>query len=164
MKTIVILIFLLYAFSSCFEYPPLKTGHEGQILPSFTFMLTDSITKINTDNIKEGQPFAIFYFSPDCPYCRAQIRSILDHHEQIKDRNFYFLSNSNCTEVKKIINEFDLFKYSNIVTAIDSKNVFSDYFFISTVPYMAVFDQKKKLKQVFIGKTDFDKINLLLQN
>lgn len=161
MKTIVVMT-LVACLVGCLEHPPIKTGFEGKKLPSFSFMLSDSLSHFSTDSIKSGSSFIVFYFSPYCPYCRAQIRDIVKNEESLKGVNFYFLTNYSCTEIRPMIKEFDLDRFKNITIAIDSSSAFVSYFYIPNIPYLAIYDKEKRLKQVYVGRTDIKKMKALL--
>jgi len=162
MKISITIILLPVLLISCLEHAPIKTGFEGKKLPTFKFLLTDSTSILSTDSIKNGRSFILLYFSPNCPYCRAQIRDILKHDQQLQKTDFYFLTNYTCSEIKPMIEEFQLDKYKNITIAIDPNGDFVKYFFIPNIPYLAIYDKEKKLKQVYVGRTNFNEISKLL--
>jgi hypothetical protein len=53
---------------------------------------------------------------------------------------------------KSYYEKYELNKYSNIKAGIDYNETFVNYFDASTVPYLAIYDKNKKLKQVLQGK------------
>jgi len=73
------LMFISVAFASCREekvQEPYKTGMEGKPLPAFAIQLLDSVSYLHSENIPDGKKLILFYYSPTCPYCRAQIRVV----------------------------------------------------------------------------------------
>src|SRR5438552_502399 len=98
-------IALLLCVSGCLQNPPMKTGLEGRRLPSFSILLMDSTTRLNTDSIDSGKPFVMFYFGPDCPYCRAEIRDIIQHNAQFNNIKFYLVTAYPFSDVKRFVNE-----------------------------------------------------------
>jgi len=60
-----------------------NTG-EGETIPSFDFLLSDSITRVNTATIPEGTPIALLYFSPDCEHCQHETETIIHHMDSLK--------------------------------------------------------------------------------
>ena len=149
-------IVLCFCISACFHYPPPKTGLEGKPVPSFSFLLTDSTTRLTTDSIKPGRPFMLFYFNPDCPYCKAQLQEIIQHRAQFSNTTIYLLSNDPVNVVRAFFNEHQLNKYDNFITGVDYSNFLSGYFYITQVPYLAIYDNERRLREVFIGKTDIN--------
>jgi peroxiredoxin len=157
-----LIILILAVLTGCLQHPPMKTGFEGKKLPQFTFLLPDGKSKLNTDSIKSGKSFVVFYFNPNCPYCRAEIRDMLKHNKQFQKTEYYFLTNYTTGQVKPMIEEFKLDKYKNITVAIDQNSDFIKYYFIPNVPYLAIYDSQKRLQQVFVGRTGFETINKIL--
>jgi thiol-disulfide isomerase/thioredoxin len=146
------LIIIIACLEGCFGAEPQKTGKEGKPLPQFSLLLTDSITWINTAQLPTGKPIAIYYFSPYCPYCKAQTEEIIEDMDKLKDINFYFISRFPMPTIKAFQKAYQLNKYANIITSMDTSSFASDYFEISAVPYIAIYNKNKKLNKTFIGK------------
>jgi thiol-disulfide isomerase/thioredoxin len=161
MKNIIVIVLSL-SFSGCLHPPQPKTGQEGKILPSFSMKLTDDKTVLNTDSIESGKPFVILFFSPYCPTCRAEIRDLIDHNTQKEDLKFYLLTNHPINDLKKFSSEFQLNKYKNIVAGVDFKNYYASYLFITTIPYLAIYDKEKRLRQVMVGKTGYEEVKKII--
>jgi len=145
---------VLILLSSCYgkKPPMIKTGKEGQLMPVIDLKLIDTNQHFNTRDIPKGKPSILFEFEPWCPFCKAQTKSILSHIESFKDVNLYFLTNSTYPEFKKFYDRFELQKYPVIKAGIDYQYIFAQYFKTGQVPYMAIYDKDRKLKQVLQGK------------
>ena len=87
-----IMFITVASLAGCFASDPQKTGKEGKTLPEFSMLLTDSNTWIKTASIPTGKPIVLMYFSPYCPYCKAQTKSIVEDMDQLKEIQFYFIS------------------------------------------------------------------------
>lgn len=141
------------------------SGLEGYPLPTFNLLLTDSTTQLNTNNIRIGQPFVLFYFSPSCPYCRAQTEEIKDNIKSLKQIQIYFITAFPLAKIKDFEKHYSLSKYNNITVAQVYDTSFFKYFKIPVVPYIAIYDREKKLKEVLIGKTSLNDIkDIALKN
>lgn len=147
------LFFIIVFLAGCFGAEPQKTGKEGKPLPEFSILLTDSITLIHSQNFSTNKPFALLYFSPHCPFCKAQTKKIIEDKEMLQGIHFYFISNFPLSEVKTYIKEFQLDKQPNITVALDSANFVNDYFEVPGLPFIAVYGKNKKLNQAFLGQT-----------
>jgi thiol-disulfide isomerase/thioredoxin len=150
------------ALFGCFGAEPQKTGKEGKPLPAFTMQLPDSIHTIHSQNIPAGKPFILFYMSPYCPYCKAQTKQMLEHMDDLKDVNIYFLSTFPIPTLKTFIEENQLQKYPNIQIGVDSANIVGDYFEITGIPYIAVYNKDKKLNKSYMGKVYISQIRKAL--
>jgi thiol-disulfide isomerase/thioredoxin len=130
-----------------------KTGLEGRLLPSFTLLLSDSLTHLNTADIPTGKPFIIVGFSPYCTHCQQEMLDIIAHIKEFGDTSIYFVTAFSYPDLKKFCEWYHLDKYPNIVAAVDSKNVFLPYMKAAGIPYAAIYDAKKRLKEVLPGQT-----------
>jgi thiol-disulfide isomerase/thioredoxin len=149
-KTFILILFACLA--GCHSHPSaVITGMEGKPLPSFDFLLMDSSTRINTKSILPGKSFVIFYFNPYCPYCRAQTSDMIAHIESLKDTRVYFLSSFPFPMVKEYYNHYELKKYPNFIVAQDEAGYFGSYYKTPGVPYIAIYNTKRQLKQVLMG-------------
>jgi peroxiredoxin len=135
----------------CYSRKPEKTGKEGKAIPEFSLLLTDSTTWLNIGKSKSQTPIVLFYFSPSCPYCKAQTKEIIEDIDKLKDIKFYFISSFPITFLKAYNKEYNLTRYPNITTGMDTAHTVSDYFEILGVPYIAIYGKDKKLKQSFMG-------------
>lgn len=152
-------IFLLALLGSCFgKQPVLKTGLEGKPLPEFTILLQDS-TSFKSTSIPGEKPFILFYFSPGCPYCRAQMREFAKTKAKTKSISIYALATESMNEVKAFYKEFALDKVPNIKVGVDNTYFLDNYFHPDGVPYMAVYGKNRELKRVFSGKTDLNLVS-----
>ncbi len=151
MKQLIICI-IIFTLAGCFGAEPKETGLEGKAMPDFNLLLPDSITWIHTRDIPAGKSVALFYFSPFCPYCRDQTKEITEDMEKLKHIQFYFITSLSLQDLKAFRKEYNLDKYPNIVTAVDTARAVSDYFEIAGVPYMAIYNRNKQLNKTYEGK------------
>jgi thioredoxin-related protein len=158
MKNIGMSLLLLAIFSCHGRRTIVISGLEGKPLPSFNMLLTDSITYLKSENIPVGQPFVLFYFSPFCPYCKAQVEKIKQEIKIIKDLQFYFIAEFPLYQIKQYDQHYGLSNYTNITLAQVRDTSFSKYYNIHGVPYMAVYNKQKKLKEVLLGISDVEVI------
>jgi thiol-disulfide isomerase/thioredoxin len=129
-----------------------KTGLEGKNMPSFNLLLMDSTTKLNTNKIPRGEPIVLFYFSPLCPYCRAQTEEMIRNINSLSNIRFVMISNFPFRLIKGYYDHYELVKYPNITVGQDFEVYFNNYFQPKGVPYIAIYDSNKKLQQAILGK------------
>ena len=149
---------LVICLLGCYEIPPVKTGLEGKPLPFFNLLLIDSITHFNTKNIPAGKPTVLFFFSPDCPHCRALTKEIVSDMKTFKNVQFYILTSFPFELLKKYYDHYKLKNYSNITVGQDVASYFANYFKATGVPYIAIYSKEKRLKQVLVGKVSTSRI------
>jgi thiol-disulfide isomerase/thioredoxin len=148
---------VLIACSGCLQKYPIKTGLEGKTLPSFNILLQDS-TVLNIGTSSKENPVILYYFNPSCPYCRTQMQEIIDSYEKLRNIQFYVFTTWPYSEMKSFYDRFKLYKYPEIKVGVDMTNFFASYFDAKVVPFLAIYGKDKKLKEVFIGKIDADKM------
>jgi thiol-disulfide isomerase/thioredoxin len=136
----------------------MKTGLEGKLMPDIDLILVDTNSHFNTANIALGKPTVLFSFEPWCPYCKAQTKALISKIESLKDVNICFLTNSTYPGFKEFYDRFHLEKYPNVKAGIDYKYGFARYFQTNQIPFLAIYDRSKKLKQVLIGRNYFSTI------
>ena len=138
--------------NACKNNSLLKTGREGKPIPQFSLLLPDSISYFNTKSLPAGKPVVMFLFSPQCPYCKAQVRAITEDINELKDIQFLIFTIPPFNGMKTFYDEFKLANYKNITTGIDTGNFFGNYFKTVQVPYLAIYGKNQKLNQSFLGK------------
>lgn len=151
MKLITVFLCLVW-ICGCVERNPVKTGMEGKPLPSFNLLLPDSTTYFNTAEIRGGTPIVLYYFSPRCPYCHAQMEDIVDNISTLKDIKFYVITSWPFSEMNNFYKHYQLRQYPNITVGYDYTYFFEKFFKITGVPYTAIYAKDKKLREAFIGK------------
>ena len=164
MKTTITFLSIAIGLIGCFSDPLAKNGLEGKPMPDASLLLSDSASYLNTKNIPEGHSAVIFYFSPHCPYCRAQMKEITEKSGQLKNTHIYAMTLSNFKDFKEFYDEFRLGRYSNITAGIDYTDSIARYFKIKVVPFTAVFNAKKRLSKSFVGNITAGKIKEALED
>jgi thiol-disulfide isomerase/thioredoxin len=152
-STLCLFLLLGWTLFTAFTGPAtVKTGMEGRLLPAFDLLLTDSSTHFNTATIPTGEPVIVIGFSPWCIHCQAETRDIIKHMQQLKNTRIYYVTAFPFGQMKEFYKFFKLAQYPNIVMGRDSTNYFLKYFKATGVPYTAIFDSKKRLKQIIPGE------------
>jgi hypothetical protein len=153
------LLVTLIVISGCqSRNKPIVTGLEGKQLPAFNILLPNGSSIINTLSDVGHQSIVLFYFSPQCPYCRNQMREIVDRISSLKSIKFYVFTSWPLKETQSFYKEYELYKYPNLVVGVDYNNFFKEHFKAQGVPYMAIYGKDKKLKQAFIGNVNTKQI------
>lgn len=153
-----IALLLIFAYCGCIDRNRMTTGLERKPMPSFDLLLYDSVTRLNTNSIPEGKPIVLFSFGPDCPFCREEMKDIVDNYKQLQGIRFYAFTSAHFRDMKRFYAFCGLQKQKNIIVGIDSANFFSGYYGTPGVPYLAIYDPQKRLKRALLGKITIDLI------
>lgn len=133
-------------------------------LPSIDLLLPDSLTHINTNEIKGGKFIALLYFSPDCEHCQHETKTILHHIDSLRDVRFYFISNDSLNKIKIFRSVFHLEKYSNITLGWDTQFLFPRHFKGAYPPYLVLYDRRLQQLGTFEGGLEASKMIALVNN
>jgi thioredoxin-related protein len=153
-------LLIIYLLSLCGCIPELPERHalKGARLPSFPILFTDSITRLNTDQLTVGKPLVLIYFGPDCSHCQALTEELIAHISQLKDVRFCFIATASLKEIKHYNEQYQLSKFDNITIGQDYTAHFVKYFNVVGTPYLAFYDREKRLIQDGPGRLSIDKI------
>ena len=123
------------------ETPPFLVKKDW---PSFELLLTDSsVYKSNTPN---PYPFyTIIYFSPDCGHCIETTEQIIRKSDSLQNTLLVMAAYKPIEELKNFTEKYHLNLFPNIRVGRDSRYFIVPYFRISYTPFVAVFDDKRKL-------------------
>lgn len=146
------ILFISMTWSSCMQEKPqkaFKTGLEGKPIPSFVIQLLDSSSFIHSEQIADDKKFILFYFSPTCPYCRSQMRDMVNNIEKFKDEPLYVVTNADLKSTKAFANYFKLKQLNNVIVGRDTGNVVLSTYRLNTVPFTAYYDKNKLLKAAY---------------
>jgi thioredoxin-related protein len=163
MKRILISL-LSFCLLSCYNNASKKNGLINTPIPDFNILLMDSMTHINTNKIPAGNPIIFLFFSPDCPYCKAQTEEIAANMNSFSDVKFYIISTFPFTEIRDYSNKYQLYKYQNVIVGQDYAFYFGNHFKPQGIPYMVIYTKEKKLKKILLGKIDANKIKEYIAN
>lgn len=152
MKTLIagLLIFCLVSCKS--------SSHDAGDIPSFNFLLPDSVTQVNTSTIQKGRPTVLLYFSPDCEHCQAETSFIIRHMDSLRHVQFYFLTNDSIERIKVFKAVYKLDKYDNITVGWDNQFFFPRIFKGAMPPYSVLYDKDKKQQKIFQGDEEAEKL------
>lgn len=160
MKLILVRCLLTLMITACRETPAVKTGFEGKEMPSFSLLLPDSTTYINTSDIPKGKATILLYFSPECPYCRAQIKDIVENMSFLNNVNILLFTTWPFEEMKSFYTQYKLSEFKNLATGVDFNNYFKYHFKAFKVPFLTIYGSDRKLKSAYAGRM---RINQLIK-
>lgn len=163
-KLLLTILSIPFFLSSCSTKKLDKNTLAGNPMPSFQLLLMDSITYINSSTIPNDKPIVMLFVSPYCPHCREQTENIIANIKSLNKVRIYFLTTFSLDEIKQFNNQYGLSKYENIIVAQNNDFRFVDYFNISSIPFIAIYDKEKILKKVMIGKVDASRIRKIALN
>jgi AhpC/TSA family len=140
--------FILYSCQS----PQDKYISSIYTVPSFDILKMDSTTVVHAEEMPCGKSVVIVYFRPDCPHCQKETKNLLGNIDKLANIQIYFLSGAPLSAVKDYCNHYQLDKYSNITIGTDYNHSFAHIYKPGSVPFTAIYNQRKKLVGIYKGE------------
>lgn len=131
-------------------------------LPAFNLLMTDSSTIFNTYNIPEGKPTVLMFFSPDCDHCQQTTRALTDRMDSLKQVQFYLFTPMSLSMIRDFAAKQHLGQYKNITIGQDYEYFFPGFYGASYVPYVAVYDRKKRFVKMWEGRVKIEDVMAVL--
>jgi thioredoxin-related protein len=135
-----------------------NTSMEGTPMPTFNLLKTDSKTIVSTNYGSNNKAIVFILISPSCPHCNAVIKDVTKHISTLSKIQFFIISPFPMEEIKALDKQYQLNKYKNVTIARDSEFFFQNYFKVKGVPFIAVYNNMKKLKKVLVGEVPSEEI------
>lgn len=142
------------AMTACHDPRENKALKGIQVLPHFAILAMDSSRVLSTEQIPTGQPCVFFYFDPNCEHCQKETREIMQNQQEFRSVRFYFLSSAGLKEINNFYNTFHLDSLANSFVGADYQYTFFNAFLPSSVPYIAIYNNRKILTKMYNGEAD----------
>jgi thiol-disulfide isomerase/thioredoxin len=133
-------------------------------LPAMMLTTLDSAGTINFYDIPEGRPTVLYFFSPDCDHCHITAKALLEHMDEMKGADFYFFSFMPLAMIRSFAEEHHLASYKNITVGKDFQFFFPSFYGATTVPYLVVYDRRKRLVKLYNGGIKPAELAALIQS
>lgn len=146
------IILLTILLMGCYSREPEKTGKEGQPIPDFKLMHSDTVTHFWSKDIKDDNPTVFVYFGTHCPYSRAEIQEIVDNIDDLSDIRFYLITPESLKDMAKYTESYHLYGMDNLMVGQDCESFFEKHFDANVVPYNFIYGKDHRLKAVFPGQ------------
>lgn len=130
---------------------------------NYPISLLDS-SSINIDSIISTQNSILLFFSPDCPYSKAQINIILENKQILRDFKIIAVTNYPYAVTKAFYIEHKIDIFPNLVMGVDRHDSFINYFNITSVPFLAFINKEKKLIKTSEGVMSSDEIETVTES
>lgn len=133
-------------------------------LPPFNILLQDSSTVFNTYNVEEGKPTILFFFSPDCDHCQMITDSLVKYMPEMKKADFYMFTFMPLSMLRPFAEQHGLNSLKNVTVGKDYDFFFPMYYKAETVPWLVVYDRKKRLVKAWNGGVKMPELIRMLNN
>lgn len=160
MKKLCLLIFtFLFSFSIFSQQEPTEPLYKRfPTPPPFQLLHTDSSTILTDKDMKKNKPVFIMIFSPDCDHCQHHAEEMVNKREQFKDIQIVMASTQSLAKVKEFYKTYQLDKLENLIIGQDREYILGTYYKMKSLPFLAFYDKKGNLIDVFEGALPIDKV------
>lgn len=126
--------------------------------PPFRLLSTDSTTILTDKEITKNKPVFIMVFSPDCDHCQHHAEEMIKKREEFKDIQIVMASTQSLTKIKEFYSKYQLEKLDHLIIGQDREYILGTYYKMRSLPFLAFYDKKGKLIDVFEGALPIDKV------
>lgn len=100
----------------------------------------------------------LMLFNPQCEHCRQATEDLLKNIDKFKDIQIIMSTSMLFDSMMTFREKYQLAQFENIVVAQDPNFFLPTYFMINSLPFLAFYDKKKELIEVFEGSLPVKKI------
>ncbi|HLF47222.1 MAG TPA: thioredoxin fold domain-containing protein [Chitinophagaceae bacterium] len=149
-------LFFFVAFSQQDSIQPLYKRFPTA--PPFKLLSTDSSTIFTNKDIKKNKPVFIMVFSPDCDHCQHHAEEMVNKKDQFKNIQVVMGTMQSPSKVKDFYINYQLEKLDHLIIGQDREYILGTYYKMKSLPFLAFYDKKGKLIDVFEGALPIDKV------
>ncbi|MEZ5017689.1 MAG: hypothetical protein R2800_11595 [Flavipsychrobacter sp.] len=128
------------------------------VMPAFEILHMDSSTITNTAYAPKDRPVIFVFFSPDCEHCTITIRELLNNRQELNNAKIYLFTPLTFDKLKPVYDKLRLASYKDVVVGKEFRYFFYKFYSPVHVPYIAIYNKKKKLVSVYDGGTSLEQI------
>jgi thiol-disulfide isomerase/thioredoxin len=155
-----IIVFLLMACfasaqSDSVPRPPYQRFPKNMPLK---LLLVDSVTNFTRDDLDKKKQVMIMLFSPDCEHCQHETEGIIKNIEKFSNIQIIMSTTRPFDKMKEFYQRYDLGRFANIVMGNDRSFLLPVYYNIRNLPFLAFYNKKKDLIDVFEGALPIEKV------
>jgi len=159
MKTPLLFLIFNLIFLNCFSQtepePPYK---RFPTIPPLKLLLTDSATIFTEKDLKKNQQVFVILFNPECEHCQKETEELIDNIDEFKKIQIVMSTTLPFDKMKIFYEKNELGRFKNITVGQDKYYLLPTFFRISNLPFLAFYDKKGKLIDVFEGALPVKKV------
>lgn len=159
MKRLIAVLAFVFAALAAFAQNNSEPAYKRfPTLPPLKILLTDSTTWYTKANIPVKKATMIVIFDPECDHCQHETEEIVKNIDKFKDITIVMASPAQFPKIKSFYARYNLKRFSNIVMGRDTGHVLPTFYKISSLPFLAFYNKKGDLIDVFEGNLGVPKI------
>ena len=129
-----------------------KSRAQSTALPPFKMMLSNG-RMFSADELPQGKPVVLIYFSPDCDHCQKLMNAFFKNINQFQNAEVVLVTFKPVEEVARFEQGYQTTKYPNIKVGTEGTTFYLRSFYrMDRTPFTALYDKGGKL--VYAYRTD----------
>ena len=113
--------------------------------------------------IYKRNPVYLCILISECIYCKSETKKIQERLEDFNEVQLIFISFEKKDIIQQFAKDYELLDQENVLFLEDRKGDFSKLFDVTSIPFMVIYDEQKKLLKKFKGATNINAIVEVLQ-
>lgn len=160
MKKVFVLKVLILFFLSSFAQQDLSQPLYKRFPtpPPFKLLATDSATIFTDKDLKKNKAVFVMVFSPDCDHCQHHAEEMVNKRDEFKDIQVVMGSMQSLSKIKEFYFTYQLDKLDNLIIGQDREFILGTYYKMKSMPFLAFYNKKGMLIDVFEGALPIEKV------
>jgi thioredoxin-related protein len=141
------------------QQPPGEAPYRRfPVYPPVKLLLPDSSTYYSKADLPKKSPVLLVLFNPQCSHCQQETEEIIRHIDLFKDVQIVMATSMPFDSMLAFRDKYRLPDYKNIVVGQDTHYFLPTFYNIRNLPFLAFYNRKKELIDVFEGTMPPEKI------
>ncbi len=153
MKNYIFLSLLLVsALQVCSQHDSIQPPYKR--FPSFPparLLTPDSVTYFTKADLPKKAAVMLMIFNPQCEHCQHETEDIIQHIDAFKKVQIVMAAVAPFDSMMAFREKYKLTQYENIIVAQDKMTFLPTFFMLHNLPFLAFYNRKKELIDVFEG-------------
>jgi hypothetical protein len=160
MKKTVITILSFFVLSTTFSQtnpiePPYK---KFPSYPPAKLLLPDSSSYFTKEDLSKKLPVLLMLFNPQCEHCQHETEGIINNISRLKNVQIVMATTMPFDSMMAFRKKYNLTNYKNIIVTRDTHYFLPVFFDIRNLPFLAFYNRKKELIEVFEGSMPIERV------
>jgi len=157
-------LFLLNAFSVTAQTDTTLLYKRFPQVPPLRLLLPDSSTVFTDKTLKKNKPLFLIVFSPDCDHCQKQTEELINNIDPFKNIQVVMATTLPFNKMKTFFTTYSLQRFKSITVGWDYQLILPSFYRMKSLPFLAFYDKKGKLIDVFEGALPLPKVIKIFQD
>ncbi|MEP6700935.1 MAG: redoxin domain-containing protein [Bacteroidota bacterium] len=126
--------------------------------PPIKLLLPDSSSFFTKSDLAKKSPVMLMLFNPQCEHCRHETEQLVKNIDKFKNIQIIMVTSMPFDSMMTFREKYKLAQYDNIVVAQDPHFFLIPYFQVNSLPFLAFYNRKKELIDIFEGSLPMEKV------